>query len=95
MAGARVEAMGEKVRYSIPRLVQKPQRQQQQKAKARRQELSLSGPFEAIRNRIVPLGLHLSAKSLHIRRTSTLLFGTAQVAGCASSLGKSNRRQDD
>jgi len=36
--------------------------------------------FEAIRNRIVPLILHLSAKSLHIRSTSTLLFGSAEVA---------------
>jgi hypothetical protein len=48
--------------------------------------------FEAIRNRIVPLILHLSAKSLHIGSTSTLLFGSAQVALCAASLGKSNRR---
>jgi hypothetical protein len=36
--------------------------------------------------------LHLSAKSLHIGSTSTLLFGSAQVALCAASLGKSNRR---
>jgi len=48
--------------------------------------------FEAIRNRIVPLILHLSAKSLHIRSTSTLLFGSAKVAGRAASLGKSNHR---
>jgi hypothetical protein len=48
--------------------------------------------FEAIRDRIVPLILHLSAKSLHIGSTSTLLFGSAQVALCAASLGKSNRR---
>jgi len=48
--------------------------------------------FEAIRNRIVPLILHLSAKSLHIGSTSTLLFGRAHVALCAASLGKSNRR---
>jgi hypothetical protein len=50
--------------------------------------------FEAIRDRIVPLILHLSAKSLHIGSTSTLLFGSAQVALCAASLGNSNRRQD-
>jgi hypothetical protein len=48
--------------------------------------------FEAIRNRIVPLILHLSAKSLHIRSTNTLLFGSAKVARRAASLGKSNRR---
>jgi hypothetical protein len=48
--------------------------------------------FEAIRHCIVPLVLHLSAKSLHIRSTSTLLFGTAEMAWCAASLGKSNRR---
>jgi hypothetical protein len=48
--------------------------------------------LEAIRNRIVPLILHLSAKSLHIGSTSTLLFGSAQVALCAASLGRSNRR---
>jgi hypothetical protein len=50
--------------------------------------------FEAIRNRIVPLIVHLSAKSLHIGSTSTLLFGSAKVALCAASLRKSNRRQD-
>jgi hypothetical protein len=50
--------------------------------------------FEAISNRVIPLILHLWAKSLHIRSASTLLFGSAKVAGCAASLGKSNRRED-
>jgi hypothetical protein len=48
--------------------------------------------LEAIRNCIVPLILHPSAKLLHIGSTSTLLFRSAQVALCAASLGKSNRR---
>jgi hypothetical protein len=49
--------------------------------------------FEAVSNRVVALTLHFRAKSLHIRSTSTLLFGSAKVARCAASLGKSNRRE--